>query len=123
MPQFVRFNDTTTQDIVFTFNETLAVAGGVNPTGGFGMATAAGAMLLVSATNDAASKVITFRTRVTENAASSFVVASSSNAPVTLTVQPGRAYPLPDELFACPYVLATTAASGQTVTCRIVTKT
>lgn len=112
MSQITRFNDGTSQDVVFTSS--------ASTTGGFNLAVYAGAMLLVSATSTGSAITLTFLTRAREQDSASFTVADSSNAPVTLSVQANRAYNLPDELFAAGYVLATTASG--TVTCRVVTK-
>lgn len=114
MRSIIRYPDVTSQNVVFTNT--------VGTTGGFNMAVASGGMLLVSATSSGGAIVLTFRTKAAEGDASSFTAANASNTVVTLTVQPGRAYPVPDELFAATYILATTANAGETVTCRVVTK-
>lgn len=112
MRSITRHNDATTQNIVFTSSAAT--------TGGFALNVFSGAMLLVAATSTEGAITLTFLTKNKPEDADAFTVASSSNAPVTLAVQPGRAYALPDELFAANYVLATTASG--TVTCRVVTK-
>jgi hypothetical protein len=114
MQSIVRFNDSTTQNVVFT-NST-------STTGGFAMAVHSGAMLLVSATSSGAAITLTFRTKMTAGSSDIFTACNASNSPVTLTVQPGRAYAVPDELFAASYVTATTANAGETVTCLVATK-
>lgn len=112
MQQITRFNDATTQTITFTSS--------ASTTGGFNLAVYSGAMLLVTATPSSAATAITFVCKATEQDADSFVVADSTNTPVAMTVQPGRAYSLPDELFAAGYVMATTASG--TVSCRVIVK-
>ena len=112
MRSIIRYNDATTQNVVFTNSAAT--------TGGFAMNVFAGAMLLVSATSTGSAITLTFLTKNRPEDADAFTVADSSNAPVTLAVQPGRAYALPDQLFAANYVMATTASG--TVTCRVVTK-
>lgn len=114
MRSIIRYPDVTRQSVVFT-NST-------STTGGFNLAVFSGAMLLVSATSTGGAITLTFRTKAAEQESDLFSVANSLNALVTLTVQPGRAYSLPDDLFAATYVLATTANTGETVTCRVVTK-
>ena len=114
MQSIVRFNDATSQNVVFT-NST-------STTGGFATAVHSGAMLLVSATSSGGAVTLTFRTKPTESSADIFTACDASNAPVTRAVQPGRAYAVPDELFAAAYVMATTANAGETVTCRVLTK-
>lgn len=114
MQSIVRFQDSTTQDVVFTNS--------ASATGGFGLAMHSGGMLLVSATSSGSAITLTFRAKLREQDATSFVVCNSSNTPVTMAVQPGRCYPIPDELFAAAHVIATTANTGETVTCRIAVK-
>lgn len=112
MQSIVRFNDGTSQSVVFTDS--------ASTTGGFNLAVFSGATLLVSATSTGDPVTLTFVTKGKADDADSFVVSSSTNAPVTLEIQPGRAYALPDELFACAYVMATTDAG--TATCKVVVK-
>lgn len=112
MRSIVRFNETTPQDVVFTSSS--------STTGGFGLNVFAGGMLLVSATSTNGAIVLTFLTKNASGDATAFTVADDTNTAVTLTVQPGRAYALPDVLFSANYVLATTASG--TVTCRVLMK-
>lgn len=113
MQTIARFNDKTTVDVTFT--ETAA------STGGFVTSLHAGAILFVRSTSTAGAIVLTFGARPSPSSTEFFVAADSSNQPITLTVQPGRCYALPDELFAATYVSASTAA-GQTATCSIFLK-
>lgn len=115
MSQITRFNDFTTQDVVFTTS--------INSTGGFGMGVYSGAMLLVTGTSTNGALTLTFRVGVPGYPATgenSLTAADATNTLVTMTVQPLRAYPLPDALFAASYICATTSAG--TVTCRVLFK-
>lgn len=112
MQQITRFNDQTTENVTFTNS--------AGTTGGFNLAVYSGAMLLVSGTSTSGAITLTFLAKASAQDADLFVVSDSSNNPVTMSVQPGRAYALPDELFAAGYVAATTASG--TVTCRVLTK-
>lgn len=113
MQTIARFNDKTTVDVTFT--DTAA------STGGFVTALHAGAILFVRSTSTAGAVELTFGARPNSSSTEFFVVADSTNAPITLTVQPNRCYALPDELFAATYVAAT-APSGQSATCSIFLK-
>lgn len=110
--QISRFATSGTSDIVFTDSE--------STTGSFAYAIHGGALLYVSATSTGAAVTLTFGSRP-EKGGAFFVAADSSNAPVTLDVEPGRCYQLPDEVFAAPMVSATTPA-GATVTCKVAVK-
>jgi hypothetical protein len=112
MNPFVRFNDGTTQPVVFTNDPAT--------TGGFNLAVYSGAMLLVTATSSGSATTVTFVAKANAGSPDAFTVADSANVPVTLSLQAGRAYQLPDELFASAYVMAVTASG--TVTCQVVTK-
>lgn len=112
MNNMVRYNDGTSQDVVFTNDPAT--------TGGFNLAIFSGAMLLVSATSTGSPVTVTFLAKVSEQSGGAHTVADSSNNPVTLSLQAGRAYALPDDLFAAAYVMAVTASG--TVTCKVVTK-
>lgn len=112
MRSITRYNDGTTQGFVFTNSAAT--------TGGFAMAIFSGAMLLVTATSTGGAITLTFWAKARQEDADAFVVADGSNNPVTLSVQPGRAYAIPDALFAAGYVMATTASG--TVTAKALTK-
>jgi len=113
MQSIARFNDKTSIDVTFTDDAAT--------TGGFQYAMHAGALLLVRSTSTAGPVEITFLARPSSSSADYFVAGDTTNNAVTLNVQPGRCYPLPDELFAAPYVGAL-AASGATVTVSVFMK-
>jgi len=113
MQSIARFNDKTSIDVTFTDDATT--------TGGFQYAMHAGALLLVRSTSTGGAVEITFLARPTSSSSEFFVAGDSSNAPVTLTVEPGRCYQVPDVLFAAPYVAAQ-AATGATVTVSVFMK-
>jgi hypothetical protein len=92
-------------------------------TAGFSLTQAAGALILVTATSSGSTITLTWRTKADVSLPDSYVLADSSDAPVTQVVQPNRAYAVPASLSSAKYILATTASAGQTVTVRVVTKT
>ena len=112
--QICRYNHTDVSDVVFTDS--------VSTTGGFSIAVFSGAILLVSATSTGLPVTLTFIGKETLESADSFVCADSTNNIVTMNVQAGRCYQVPDELFAVGYVMATCGSVGETVTCRVQTK-
>lgn len=113
MQTIARFNDKTTVDVTFTAT--------ASSSGGFVTALHAGAILFVRSTSTNGAIVLTFGARPSPTSTEFFVVADSSNSPITLTVQPNRCYALPDDLFAATYVSAT-APAGQSATCSIFLK-
>lgn len=76
----------------------------------------AGAALFVVSTSTGSPVTLTFGARATGTGSAFYIMHDSANAPITLTVQAGRCYALPDDLFAVPFVMATTAG-GATVNC------
>lgn len=112
--EIVRFNDGPTKNVVFTTSN--------STTGGFNLAVFSGALVMVDSVDDVAGGVatLTWKCKEREGASSVYSVAGSDDVILTTEVQSGRAYALPDELFAAGYVMATTAA-GQ-VTCRVIVK-
>lgn len=80
----------------------------------FDMAMYSGGLLYVDSTSTGAGVVLSFNAKPDFDAAGSFVVHDKAGAAVTITVQGGRCYPLPEELFAAGTVVITTAA-GATV--------
>lgn len=93
----------------------------VGQTAGFNLSAYSGGTLYCTATGTNGAIQLTFVTKIGSSDTDSFDMYDGNNAAVTMTVQPNRAYPLPDALFACTWVTAKTASS--TVTCRIVVKT
>jgi len=91
-------------------------------TAGFPMGPTAGGMLLCTGTSSGAAIKLTFQVLYARDDASGFALADDSDAVVEMDVQPNRAYPLPDGLFAARFVRAITASAGQTVTGRILLK-
>lgn len=89
-------------------------------TGGFNMGIYSGATLLVISTPASEPTLLTFGTRIESNSDSHYVMADGENTPISITVQPGRAYAVPDALFACSWVTALTSAGS--VTCQLVVK-
>ncbi len=107
----VRFNDGPTQTVVFTNAD--------NTTGGFNMAVYSGAIVMVDSVAGGAT-TLTWKCKEREGASSFYAAADSSNEVVTTTIQAGRAYQVPDVLFAAGYVMATTDAG--TAICRVIVK-
>lgn len=107
----VRFNDGPSQSVVFTTAD--------NTTGGFNLAVYSGAIIMVESVEGGAT-TLTWKCKQTAGASDVFAAANSANAALTTTIQAGRAYSIPDELFAAGYVLATTNAG--TATCRVIVK-
>ncbi len=108
--EIVRFNDGPTQDVTFTTSE--------STTGGFSLAVYSGAIVMVTSVSGATALVW----KCKENASSSavFQVADATNVPLQTSIQAGRAYSIPDELFAAGYVMPTT--NQGTATCRVIVK-
>lgn len=115
MRSMLRYKEATTQTVTFRPVADIAT------TGGFNLGVFSGAMLLMTSTPSAGDVVLTFYAKDKAEDSTNFAVHNTSNTAVTMTVRQGRAYPLPDELFAAGYVLATTASG--TATAIILTKT
>ena len=113
MQHIARFNDKTSTSVTFTGTQAT--------TGGFQFAMHSGALLVVTATSTGSAVVLTFGARPNASSTTFYTAADSSNAPITMTVQPDRCYALPDGLFGAVYVTAT-AAGGATVTCNVYMK-
>ena len=111
MEQVARFSDFTKNAVVFTNAQ--------STTGGFVMAVHSGALLRISETSSGGAITLQFGARPSKESAEYYIVCDSANTPLTLTVEPGRCYALPEELFATRYATATTSAAGATVTCYI----
>jgi hypothetical protein len=102
-----RFNHCTTSNVTFTTS--------IGTTGGFGLNTYAGGMLLVVS----GSATLTFHVKPNESSSETYVV-TSSDADLTLAVAAGKAYPLPDDLFSAGYVMA--VSSSGNVVCKVLMK-
>lgn len=109
MLRIARSANKTSAPLVFT-NST-------STTAGFNLESYAGGVLYVTATSTNGQINLTFAAKAGSGDTDAFTVASSVNAVVTITVQPGRAYALPDDLFACAWVMPVTASG--TVTCLV----
>lgn len=94
----------------------------IGTTGGFSLASYAGAMLLIDSVNGSASTgtaTLTFHVARSEVDPTPYL-AQENGINVTLDVQPGRAYPVPDALFAAAYVEA--VSNNGPVVCKIFLK-
>jgi hypothetical protein len=80
----------------------------------------AGGMLICESTSTNGALDLTFESLSAPDSTSGFAVADDANALVKITVQPNRAYALPDSLFAACFLRAITASG--TATCRILYK-
>lgn len=110
--QITRQNDGPTSTVTFTASN--------GTTGGFNLAIYSGAMIHVQSVANGAT-TLTWKTQIPNDPlAGVFGVADKTDTAITTTIQAGRSYPLPDELFAASYVLATTNAG--TAVCRITVK-
>lgn len=105
--QITRWNDSTSQTVVFT-NST-------STTGGFNMNVYSGAMLLCTATSTGSAVTLTFSVKEAESSATVFNAYDTAGTAITMAVQANRSYPLPDALFAATHVLATTNTGTATV--------
>lgn len=105
MPQneISRWSHSLAQSVTFTTS--------IGTTGGFGMNIYAGGMLMVVS----GTATLTFHVRPTESSSDSYEVASTS-----LLVEAGKAYPLPDAIFAASYVQA--VSSSGNVVCKVLLK-
>lgn len=112
MQHIARASDKSRVNVVFTSDAAT--------TGGFAFALFAGALIEVDATSTGNAVTLTFGARPQSSSTEFVVAADDSNSPITLTVQPGRCYALPDALFAASYVAATTGAG--TATCTVFLK-
>lgn len=101
----IRFNDQL-KTATFTDSD--------NTTEGFNMAVYSGAIIMVDAVQGGAT-TLSWKCRPREGDATTFVLANNANTPVTTTIAAGRAYQLPDQLFAAGFVLATTNAGTASV--------
>lgn len=108
--QTCRFNDLTSNSVVFTTS--------LSTSGGFGLNTYCGGMILVA--SGSTSTTLTFYCKTQSDASASYAATDAAGAAVTLAVVAGKAYPIPDELFGAFYVTATTGSG--TVTCQILLK-
>ncbi len=106
--EILRQHSVNTQDVTFTASD--------STTGGFNLAVYAGGMILVTS----GTATLTWKVKENAGSATSYTVADSSNAVITQSVQAGRAYALPDQLFSSAYVTATTGSG--TVTVRVIVK-
>jgi hypothetical protein len=111
--QISRFGAAGASDVVFTNS--------ASTTGGFGYALHSGGLMYVAATSTGAAVTLTFGSRSVKDGPY-FVAHDSSNNPVTLTVEPGKCYQVPDEVFAAPFVSATCNGLGETVTVKVALK-
>lgn len=109
MEQILRFTSTATA----TFTSTLGT------TGGFAFSNYAGALLCC-----AGSGTLTFYVKpnpllATNDSTTTRAIVDASGSAITVSVN-NNAVPLPDECYACNYVLATTSSAN--VTCTILLK-
>lgn len=109
--EIARVKDGPTQSVTFTASN--------STTGGFNFSLYAGAMIHVSSVTGSPT-TLTWKVKENEEASTVYPVADGSDAAITTTIQTGRAYPLPDELFAAGYVMATTDTG--TAVCKIIVK-
>jgi hypothetical protein len=86
-------------------------------TGGFGLQTYAGGMILVDSAT--AGATLTFYTKTSETSATSYQIYDGGAA-VSVSIGAGWAVPLPDALYGAAYVTA--VVSTGTATCRIIVK-
>jgi hypothetical protein len=107
-----RFTSGPTSPLTFTNSGTT--------TGRFALGSFAGAMLFCESTSTGNAVTLTFEALQAFDATAGFVVADDSNTVVELAVQPNRAYPLPDQLFAACFIRALTASGS--ATCRLIYK-
>jgi hypothetical protein len=108
--QTCRFNDLTSNSVVFTTS--------LSTSGGFALNTYCGGMILVA--SGSTSTTLTFYVKTQSDSSTSFQAYDSTGTAVTLSVVGGRCYPIPDELFGAFYVTATTGSG--TVTCQLLLK-
>jgi hypothetical protein len=106
--EIIRQHSVPSQDVTFTSSD--------STTGGFNLAVYAGGMIHVTS----GSATLTWKVKELAGFPTVFTVADSSDTAVTQTVQAGRAYALPDQLYGASYVLATTDSG--TITCRVIVK-
>lgn len=107
----VRFNDGPLQTVVFASTD----AG----TQGFNLAIFSGAIIMVESLAGGAT-TLTWKCKSHPGDSTVFAAADATNTPLQTSIAAGRAYAVPDELFAANYVLATTDAG--TATCRVIVK-
>jgi hypothetical protein len=102
------------------FTEPVTFTDDAATTGRFPMGPTAGGMLLCTGTSTNGALKLTFQVLYARDDASGFTLADDSDAVIEMDVQPNRAYPLPDGLFAARFVRAVTASG--TVSGRILLK-
>lgn len=84
----------------------------------FDMSMYSGGLLHVTAASDGAAHMVYFCVKSESEGASS-TVYDAANSIVAMTVEAGRCYQLPDQLFAAPFVGIYTTTAGQTLTVNI----
>jgi hypothetical protein len=109
MEQILRFTTKATA----TFTNTLAT------TGGFSFSNYAGALLCCTGAGTLTFYVKPDEIVAAQNGTTTKAIVDSSGSAITIAVN-NNAVPLPDECYACNFVLATT--SGSNVTCTILLK-
>lgn len=98
---------------VITSNETTTA------TQGFG--SFAGGLMYVTSTSTGSAITVSWRSRFSASSAI-FKLHDSSNSPITTTIQAGRAYELPQEIFGALQVMAVADTAGQSAVVRFSTK-
>lgn len=100
MLQIARAANKTSAPLVFTDD--------IDTTAGFSMELYAGAVLFVGDCSNDGTIDLTFGAKLGSSDLTVFTLADRTNEPIVFTVEGGRCYALPDELFACGWVMPIT---------------
>jgi hypothetical protein len=90
-------------------------------TGLYGLGTFAGGMLYVISTSTGAAQTISWRAKFSPSSPS-YKLYDSTNAAITTTIQAGRCYEIPGELFGAIQISAVCDTAGQTAAVRVTVK-
>jgi len=80
----------------------------------FSLNSAGGGMLLCTAVSAGSPQVIKFNVSTSASPASTYELRDATNTAISLTVDALKAYDLPAELFAAPYIFITIASGTAT---------
>ena len=90
-------------------------------TGLYGLGTAAGGLLYVISTSTGGAKTVSWRGKFSPSSPS-YKLYDSTNAAITATIQAGRCYEIPGELYGAIQVSAVADTAGQSAVVRVSVK-
>lgn len=105
----------------FVISEQVTITDSESTTGPVGFGTFAGGLVYVVSTSTGSAITVSWRGKHATNSPS-YRLADSANSPITTTIQAGRCYEIPQELFGACQISAVAETAGQSATVRFTTK-